>query len=135
MADLEGNRRSEFRFDEDVVVTVDLHLEKYSDDMELAMRLIDRYKNAVFTIHEKLAKHHVGGGGRVRLNITIPPVFIAPGKYSWVMCINRPGVSLYDLQNDVLPFRIMDTGSDFSRYEGLSYGSVFAKYAVQRVPT
>jgi lipopolysaccharide transport system ATP-binding protein len=132
MGDVLGNRRTEYRFDEDVVVSVKLSLERYSPDLELAMRLMDRHKNAVFTIHEKLEDHFDKTDKQVRINVVIPSVFIAPGNYSWLMCINQPGVAAHDLQNDVLPFRVLETGSAFARYEGLNYGSVFARYSVQK---
>jgi len=131
MSDPGNNRRVEYRFDEEVIVAVELLLNSYSDDLELAVRLVDRYNNPVFTILEKLDKHYKRNGKRMRLNVVFPAIFITPGKYSWVLCINEPGVQLHDLQNDVLPFRVLDTGSDFSRYDGINYGSVFAQYSVQ----
>ena len=96
------------------------------------MRLIDKHKNAVFTIHEKI-ENHVSTDNNVNVLITIPAKFLTPGRYSWVMCINHPGLKLYDLQDDILPFNIIDTGSDFARYEGEAYGSVFANYSINKI--
>ena len=132
MTDAEGSKRTEYRFDEEVIVSVELHLDAYAPDLELAMRLMDRYKNAVFTIHEKLEDHYDAASKVARFKVAVSPVFITPGKYSWVMCINKPGVTTYDLQNDVLPFRVLETGSSFARYEGANYGSVFARYTIQK---
>jgi lipopolysaccharide transport system ATP-binding protein len=132
MTDAEGEKRTEYRFDEEVVMSLDIHLDAYAPDLELAMRLIDRYKNAVFTIHEKLETHYDAASKIARFKVAVSPVFITPGKYSWVMCINKPGVTNYDLQNDVLPFRVLETGSSFARYEGANYGSVFARYTIQK---
>jgi lipopolysaccharide transport system ATP-binding protein len=132
MADADGNKRTEFRFDEEVVISVDLFLDRFSSDLELAMRLIDRHKSPVFTIHEKLEGHFDKNDRRARLNVVIPSVFIAPGRYSWVMCINKPGATPNDLQNDVLPFQVLESGSSFARYDVGSYGSVFARYSVQK---
>jgi lipopolysaccharide transport system ATP-binding protein len=132
MADTKGERRGEYRFDEEVVISVELFLDRFSSDLELAMRLIDRFKNAVFTIHEPLEAHYDPAQTTIRIDLIIPSVFIAPGKYSWIMCINQPGVAAHDLQNDVLPFRVLESGSNFARYEGANYGSVFARYSVQR---
>ncbi len=96
------------------------------------MRLMDKYKNSVFTIHEKLDGHFDRANKVARLNVVIPSVFITPGKYSWLICINKPGVTTYDLHNDVLPFRVLETGSHLARYEGANYGSVFARYSIQK---
>ena len=58
MEDFEGNKRTEYRFDEEIVISVDLFLDSFSSDLELAMRLIDRHKNSVFTIHERIEPHY-----------------------------------------------------------------------------
>lgn len=124
--------RTEYKYDEEIVVGIELCLPLFSGELELAMRLVKKHGNAVFTIHEKLDKHYKGGE-TIKLNIIIPAKFITPGKYSWVMCINHVGVKLYDLQTDILPFLILDTGSEFLKYDGSDYGSVFANYSVQNL--
>ena len=135
MGDGPEHKRSEYRFDEEIVVSIELFLDCFSVDLELAMRLIDRYKTPVFTIHEKLHEHYDRDTKSVKLKVVIPSVFIAPGKYSWVMCINKPGVTAYDLRDDVLPFRVLESGSIFARYEGGNYGSIFARYSIQKPNT
>ena len=132
MTDEDLAERTDFKFDEDISVKMTIVLKDYNSDLELAMRLMDRYKRAVFTIHERLDKYHKKGDV-ISLIITVPRSFITPGKYSWVICINHPGVQLYDVHDDILPFTIADTGSDFARYDGLDYGSVFAKYTIKNV--
>ena len=131
MADAQGNRRTEFRFDEDIVISCELFLDSFSPDLELAMGLLDRHKNPVFTIHEKIKAHYDQKLKIARMQIVIPAVFITPGTYSWLTCINHPGVTVFDLHNDALPFRVLETGSKFARYDGLNYGSVFARYSVK----
>jgi lipopolysaccharide transport system ATP-binding protein len=131
MADKQRNKRVDYRYDEEVVVTLELMLDEFTDDLELAMRLIDKLKHPVFTIHENLSSHYAGSGNLVRFNVVLPARFITPGRYSWVMCINKPGVKNNDLHEDVLPFNIVDTGSEFSRYNSGDYGSVFARYSIE----
>ena len=99
------------------MISVELFLDNFSSDLELAMRLVDRYKNPVFTIHQRLETHYNPAEKKVKAELIIPAAFIAPGKYSWVMCINRPGVTAYNLQNDVLClcFRVLESGSSFAR--------------------
>ena len=70
----------------------------------------------------------------MKLMVTIPGQFLTVGNYSWLICINHPGVRNYDLQDDVCGFSILETGSEFSRYAGLDYGSVYPpKYTVEVV--
>jgi lipopolysaccharide transport system ATP-binding protein len=132
MVDANGNKRTEYRFDEEVVISVELFLDSFSTELELAMRLMDRHKNSVFTIHERVEPHYHRASKAARVNIVISPAFIAPGSYSWLMCINQPGVTAYDLKNDVLAFRVLESGSPFARYDGGDYGSVFARYSVRK---
>ena len=124
--------KQDYSFDEEISVMVKLNLPDYNHALELAMRLVDKHKNAVFTIHEKIDKH-ISDNKSVDLLVTIPSDFLTPGRYSWVMCINHPGVKLFDLQDDILPFNIVDTGSEFARYEGANYGSVFANYSINKI--
>jgi lipopolysaccharide transport system ATP-binding protein len=127
-----SNTKENFKFDENIAIKIRLIVPNFSNSLELAMRLIDRNKKAIFTIHEQLNKYCTINE-KIDLLITIPKQFLTPGNYSWVMCINHPGVKLYDLQDDILPFTIVETGSEFSRYEGADYGSVFAQYSIKKL--
>ena len=132
MVDINLNSKIDYAYDENIYIKLELKLPEFHNSLELAMRLVDKYQNAVFTIHEKL-EDLMNGQNNVNIIITIPKIFLTPGRYSWVMCINHPGVKLYDLQDDILPFNIIDTGSDFARYEGLDYGRVFANYRIDKI--
>ena len=120
---------SEYRHNQDIFIRVDLHVSDFNENYELAMRLIDRNKNPVFTIHEKLTKHYKDNQ-IISLKIKLPGGFLTPNSFSWVMCINNPGIAIYDLHDDVLNFSVLETGSDFARYNGANYGNVFAKYEI-----
>jgi lipopolysaccharide transport system ATP-binding protein len=133
MGDRLGSRRADYRYDEEIVVRIELMLDEWGDDLELAMRAMDKLKRSVFTIHEKLKPYYGGPGKPIRLNVVIPAVFLTPGRYSWLMCINKPGVRNYDLQDDVMPFNVVETGSEFSRYKNADYGCVFARYVIEPI--
>jgi lipopolysaccharide transport system ATP-binding protein len=122
-------RTSEYKHNQDIFVKVDLRVSDFNENYELAMRLIDRNKNPIFTIHEKLNNHYKGDQF-ISLKIKLPAGFLTPNSFSWVMCINNPGITIYDLHDDILNFEVLETGSDFARYNGANYGSVFAKYEV-----
>jgi lipopolysaccharide transport system ATP-binding protein len=132
MADKHLSPKIDYSFEEEIVVKVKLMLPDYNPSLELAMRLINKHKTAVFTIHEKL-NVHLADTNNIDFAISIPEKFLTPGNYSWVMCINHPGSRLYDLQDDILPFNIIETGSSFARYEGADYGSVFANYSIKKL--
>jgi lipopolysaccharide transport system ATP-binding protein len=132
MSDESLVERMSYRFDEDIFIKISLVLSEFNFSLELAMRLIDKSKRAVFTIHDKLINYY-DNNELINLIIKIPKKFLTPGRYSWIMCINHPGVRLYDLQDDALPFTVYETGSDFAQYEGADYGCVFANYSIRKI--
>jgi lipopolysaccharide transport system ATP-binding protein len=132
MTDANGETRPEYRFDEPIMIRADIYLPEFNPNLELALRLIDKYKQPVFTIHEKLSIHY-SGNPQLNLLIKIPERFLAPGSYSWVICINHPGSTLYDLQDDVVNFSVLETGSDFARYNGIDFGRVFVTFEAKLI--
>ena len=119
-------------YEHDDPITVDLRLRvaEPNPHLELAMRLIDKQKTPVFTIHERLQKFS-RKSENIELKVQLPGEFLVPGIYSWTICINHPGFQFYDLHEDVLPFTILETGSAFSRYAAEDYGRVHAQYKIQ----
>jgi lipopolysaccharide transport system ATP-binding protein len=127
----DGSPRSTFAYNEDLMVLLKVNIAAYNKDLEIAMRLVDQLNNPIFTIHESIGNKAINNS--YEFKITIPGKFITPGNYSWVICINHPGVRFYDLHENVLSFTIEETGSDFARYKDLNYGVVFPKYEIERV--
>ncbi len=125
---------NEYGYNDNIYINVTMHLTELNKNFELAMRLIDRNKNPVFTIHERLDKYYKNDN-LIELVIKIPAGFLTPNSFSWVICINNPGITNYDLQDDVLDFSIIETGSDFARYTGSNYGNVFANYEILNIET
>lgn len=129
MCNTKREPKSEFKYDEEIYINVDLELADFNENYELAMRLIDRNKNPIFTIHEKLNKHYKNSN-KYSLKVKLPGNFLTPNSFSWVLCINNPGVYLYDIQDDVLGFTILETGSEFARHHGANYGCVHVNYEI-----
>lgn len=132
MADDNLKPKNSFRFNDRISVKLTVCLPDFNNALELAMRLIDKNKRSVFTIHEKLEPFS-SNGKDMEIVVAIPENFLTPGRYSWTMCINHPGTLLYDVNEDILPFTIIETGSEFSRYEGADYGSIFANYTIHKI--
>lgn len=123
-----GNERTEYVHNEQIIIDCSLQLNDYNPNLEFAISLYDSMKRRVFTIHEPLYKHYKNN--KAKFKIIIPANFIAPGNYSWLMCINHPGICTIDLKDDICSFQIIDNGSIFSNYEGADYGCVFVDYKV-----
>ena len=125
--DKDKNYKHEYRHDESINLFTGLYLPKFPSNIELALSLYDKNKRRVFTIHEPLSKYY-NNNNRLELLTTIPSHFLTPGHYSWLMCFNSPGIDIYDVQDDICPFSIIDTGSGFAAYENADYGCVFPVY-------
>ncbi|KAF0126991.1 MAG: ABC transporter ATP-binding protein [Elusimicrobia bacterium] len=121
-----------FDYDEEINLLVELNLSRWSQFLELAISLYDKDKKRIFTILEPLAKYYTGEK-IMRFQITIPAKFIAPGRYSWLMCMPLPGIENYDLLDDICKFNVLETGSEFARYYGRDYGVVFARYKIKKL--
>jgi lipopolysaccharide transport system ATP-binding protein len=85
---------------------------------------LSKIKIRIFTIEIPLNNYPIYNE-IINLKITIPSKFLVPGSYSWLICITHPNVVLYDLQDDVCQFNILETGSIFSKYKGIDFGSVY----------
>jgi len=134
MIDIAGNKREEYKFNEEIGIRVKLQTVPDNKNLELALRLVDSFDRAIFTIHEPLIKHiNISNPTFFYFDIILPSTFLTPGNFSWVFCINNPGVYLFDLQQNILPFSILETGTEFQNYKSSDYGYVFAKYTIQKL--
>jgi lipopolysaccharide transport system ATP-binding protein len=129
MTDGQGELRYDYKFNEEIIIHVELHTPKDVEVLELALRLTNSSQQGVFTIHEPVRGFVQNSVGKV--NIRIPRMTLTPGTYSWIMCINHPGTILHDLREFVAPFEILETGSEFTRYKGTDFGSVYASYQLE----
>jgi lipopolysaccharide transport system ATP-binding protein len=130
-SDGDDNIKSEFTYNESIQIYTEIYIPKEPDYEELCISVYDKNKRRVFSILEPLKKYY-NNENKIKLMTTFPPKFLTPGHYSSLMCIVHPGIKVDDLQDDILPFTIIETGSDFARYDGLDYGCVHANYSIKQ---
>jgi lipopolysaccharide transport system ATP-binding protein len=129
LADSENKIKSEFTHTEDICVSLSVIVPEWNEFIELSLRLNDRNKLPVFTIHEPVRRNN-GGSIELEYIVKIPGNFLAPGNYSWNICMHHPMVNIFDMHEDVLQFDIIDVGSKFAQYSGQNYGNVFPPYTI-----
>ena len=120
--------RQEFSIKDEINLMVSINVPVWNTTLELAVSVYDNLRRRIFTIHEPIIKYKQSDNV-INLQITIPGNFLVPGQYSWLMCINQPGVRLYDLHDGVCNFTIVDTGSAFAIYS--DYGFVLPMYKIK----
>lgn len=130
-SDTQGKEQSQYTNSESVCLSMGIFVPHQDQRIELAVSLYDSNKNRIFTIHKPL-KEYTDTNGIINLLLQFPPGFITPGNYSWLMCLIIHGQAQYDLNDDVCPFSIVDTGSDFAQYPAGSYGAISPIYTLHK---
>jgi lipopolysaccharide transport system ATP-binding protein len=112
LTNAKGDCSNNFSFDEDSVVVSEIQLEEWNPNLELSLSVYDSLLNRIFTKNIRLLEFYKNKSC-LKLAVSFPGNFLLPGNYSWLMSINHPRVRVYDLQDNVLPFTIHETGSEF----------------------
>ncbi|HEX8334372.1 MAG TPA: ABC transporter ATP-binding protein [Segetibacter sp.] len=127
--DEEERPRNEYGSNENINLKVEISINEYHPSVELALSLLDKRKNRVFTIHEKLFGVYMATNERYKkIKVQIPQGFLAPGKYSWLAGIHIPHQQQFHLLENVCDFQIVNVGSEFSNYDSVDVGVVMPKY-------
>jgi lipopolysaccharide transport system ATP-binding protein len=124
------NIKSEYAYNESIQIFTEIYIPYSPVHQEFCISIYDKNRRRVFSILEPLSKFKMNKNS-IKLVTTFPAKFLTPGFYSSLMCIVHPGIKAEDIQDDVLPFTIIDTGSDFARYDGAEYGCVHPVYSIE----
>jgi lipopolysaccharide transport system ATP-binding protein len=124
IADDADSPNNEFRHDDDINIHFEMFLPNWNNMLELSLSVYDKHKRRVFT-HDIPLKDYYTGSPNLKIFVSIPAGLLAPGRFSWLFCINHPNVELYDYQDDVCKFVILETGSMYSKYAKYDCGTVF----------
>jgi lipopolysaccharide transport system ATP-binding protein len=129
--DNEGNTVSSLGTEDQVLICGSINsVGKKIEAAEIAISVMDKKKNRVFTIHEPLNKLLRSGEHSGMFKISIASNFLAPGAYSIIAAIHIPHIQLFHLVEDTCLFTIIDSGSNLADHEGTDYGVVFPKYTI-----
>ena len=108
-----------------VIVEVNLHINKWHNELEFGLSMQDKYSKRIFTINKPLKELMGSFETDKTILFEFPSNFIVPGKYSWIAAVHIPGSDMIDIQFDICNFSIIDSGSQFARYENVDYGYIF----------
>ncbi len=122
-----GLSTSEFGHDEQVQLEIHYNVNRFNSDVVLAIVLTDQYDRKIFTSEVLLSKLI----SRIRedsfvAKVMLPKNLLTPGQYTFMLAVSVPNVQMFDLIEGACKFTITDRGSEFSLYEGMDYGCVFA---------
>ncbi|MCG7856229.1 ABC transporter ATP-binding protein [Flavihumibacter sediminis] len=110
-------------FGESIFIKMNIKVNKYYSGQFIGIGLQDKFNNRITTFQKPLAEFY-NNNADIELSIEIPGGFIAPNQYSFVFALFEPNQRVIDVVENVCSIRIIDTGSEFSIFEGVDYGSV-----------
>jgi lipopolysaccharide transport system ATP-binding protein len=114
------NKNTYFHTDE-IVITTTLEITEIINETYLFLSVLDRHKRKIFSAESKIED-------KKKLSLVIESKFLTRGHYSIQAIVYKPGVTQYDILEDVCSFNVVDIGSHFSHLETFDYGSVFGSY-------
>lgn len=125
--------QNEYRHDDEIKLIFEVYLPKWDEMLEVGLSPCDKFGKRIFTIDIAL-KDYYNGDPFVKFEVKIPPHFLTPGNYSWMIFVHYPLITLHDYQEELCKFTIIESGSKFSRYVGYDYGSVYPPaYLIQKI--
>lgn len=120
-----------FTHKDEIIFRIECHVKDWNRSIGITMNVMDRNKKHIFSIEEPLSNYVYDASDPFVLLVKIPSHFLTPKTYTLNCGIQIPGQLMFDHVKDACPFRIIDAGTEFALYEGVDYGSVFAKYNIE----
>lgn len=118
-----GQPQSEFTYPEAIRVTVQLELKPERQPYSLFVMVLDQYQRRIFAAEKPI--------DATEMTLQIHPGFLVRGNYSLHVMIHLPQVIQLQAFEDICPFTVIDSGSDFSKHGEYDYGVVFGQYEWQ----
>ncbi|GAB4446673.1 MAG: ABC transporter ATP-binding protein [Bacteroidales bacterium] len=112
-----------FSNEEPIIINLEIIINKQNQDLMLAIILLDKYKNRVFSKVKKIEQNK-----SVKIKFIIPQNVIAPNYYSFQFQLYRStGGAIHDLY-DIFPIQIIDAGTEMISYN--DYGNILLNEAI-----
>jgi lipopolysaccharide transport system ATP-binding protein len=117
-----GNTKNEFSHDESIKIKFTIQKPRQKN-LDIGVAVLNRFKAKVFTSIKNLV---ITGVEKESFDIEceIPGSFLAPGSYSLDVALFNGKITSYEYLSDILPFNIIDNGTELASFEGADYGSV-----------
>ncbi len=114
-----------YGFNENIVVLFKIKGDSELDrELKISITLLDKFQTRIFTTVKLLNEFSSVKNEIISVKVTIPKQIIAPNVYSFRLAIFNDSGKVYDLVENVCRVKIVDTGTEMTKYEGVDYGSV-----------
>ena len=121
-----GAIASDFSYKESICLQACLNVKQHIRGSYLSIAVKDKFRRRIFTSEIEIEKYiNPKNDSEIITTMKIPENLLTPGNYTFVIGLHIPNIQVLDYLDEICPFTVYDTGSDFAMYEGVDYGCVF----------
>lgn len=114
-----------FGFNESIRIKLTITIKADIKNVIVGIGVQDKFNVRVCTFMNSLADIIVDNTKDTFIvEVTLPKEVIAPNHYSFIFALYEHRGKVYDIIENVCNIKIHDTGTIFSKYEGIDYGNV-----------
>ncbi|GGF08333.1 ABC transporter ATP-binding protein [Flavobacterium limi] len=114
-----------FGFNESIKIRLSIAIKEDFKNVVLGIGLQDKFNTRVCTFMNNLVDIIVDNSkDNFTVEVIVPSNIIAPNHYSFIFALYEFNGRVYDVIENVCNIKIHDTGTIFSKYEGIDYGNV-----------
>ncbi len=130
--DKNGVNRTEFGFDEPIVIKIKVKVNQKDFNSYLGFRVTDKNEKNIFTSEIEIASF-IEESGFYEFEVKLPVRFLVPNKFNLTFALHVPNIKMIDCLDDCLSFEIIETGSDLYKYSGSDYGCVYVNCKWEKI--
>lgn len=126
LVDDKGNIKNIFTYSETKLVKIEFIINKHESGQQIGLALDSKHGGRIFTVirkvdlflnDSKISTKFIG-------EFELPDKLIAPNDYTFTVVLWREDGHIYDIKENTCSIKIIDDGTEFSKYEGLDYGHI-----------
>ncbi|SHG93497.1 ABC transporter ATP-binding protein [Flavobacterium defluvii] len=114
-----------FGFNEKIKIRLTVTIKEDIKNVVLGIGLQDKFNVRVCTFMNNLSDIITDNSkDNFNVEVTLPNDIIAPNHYNFIFALYEHNVKTHDIIENACPIKIHDTGTMFSKFEGIDYGNV-----------
>ncbi|HKQ03915.1 MAG TPA: ABC transporter ATP-binding protein [Blastocatellia bacterium] len=123
-----GNISLCFQMSERVILMCHFQVRAPQPGLEVALAVLNSKRERIFYSSNKMAEVPISieSAGNYAITASIPSQLLLPGRYFINLALHRPNVQLFDYQENILSFEVIQTEGEISGFPVSSLGYVYA---------
>lgn len=121
--DKEDNVKEHFLFTDRISIKLKVRINELMQDTLIGIGIQDKFDNRICTFIKKIEELE-SFNDQLYIKVELPDNLFAPNYYKFVFALFKPGYKIFDFIENHHSITIIDTGTEFSIFEGVDYGSI-----------